>query len=178
MSLALALALAAGSDLSSARPAISAFDKVCAAAASIDDAAARAAADGWTEFEPAKASPLGYVVSLTRAMGGPKGDRAFRRDGDSLFVWTRETIPAAAGQFVECRVYDFDVKTLPSEEALNAWAGRKPDHSFNFDDGQSRLWLSYDGSKSTSVSVQTPPCLANPCPQPRLVIERSVSKNP
>lgn len=176
MSLTLALALAAGPGLASAQPAIQTFDKVCSAATSIDDAAARATADGWTEFEPPKQSPLGYVVGVTRAVGGPKGDKPFRRDGDALFVWARETIPAPMGQFVECKVFDFSVSELPSEEALAAWAGRKPDQRFDFDDGKSRLWFTGDG-RSTTVSIETPPCFGNPCQKPRLVIERSILKN-
>ncbi len=175
MSLTLALAMAAGPGLASAQPAIQTFDKVCSAATSIDDAAARAAADGWSEFEPEKQSPLGYVVGITRAVGGPKGDKPFRRDGDALFVWARETIPAPMGQFVECKVFDFSVSELPSEEALAAWAGRKPDQSMDLSDGKLRIWFDGD-DRSTSMSIQTPPCFRNPCEQPRLVIERSVFK--
>ncbi len=176
MSLTLALAMAAGPGFASAQPAIQAFDKVCSAASSIDDAAARAAADGWAEFEPAKQSPLGYVVGITRAVGGPKGDKPFRRDSDSLFIWARETVPAPMGQFVECKVFDFGVSEMPSDEALVAWVGRKPDQRFDLSDGKVRMWFDGD-DKSTSISIQTPPCFRNPCEQPRLVIERSILKN-
>lgn len=176
MSLTLALAIAAGPGLASAQPAFQSFDKVCAAATSIDDAAARATADGWTEFEPERHSPLGYVVGITRAVGGPKGDKPFRRDGDTLFIWARDTIPAPMGQFAECKVFDFSVSELPSEDALAAWAGRKPDQHLDLSDGKLRIWFDGD-DKSTSVSIQTPPCFRNPCGQPRLVIERSVFKN-
>ncbi|WP_260582171.1 hypothetical protein [Sphingopyxis sp. PET50] len=118
MSVSLALMLMAAPDLGAAAPAFMAYDSVCAKADTVETIGARAVAEGWSDFEPERTSPMGYVVGVTRAIAGRSGDRVFRRDGDNLFIWVRETIPAPVGQFVECKIFDFSVAALPSEEAM------------------------------------------------------------
>lgn len=176
MSVSLALMLMAAPDLGAAAPAFMAYDSVCAKADTVETIGARAVAEGWSDFEPERTSPMGYVVGVTRAIAGRSGDRVFRRDGDNLFIWVRETIPAPVGQFVECKIFDFSVAALPSEEAMAGWIGQPPAQKLNLADGQLRIW-SFGGDKTTSVSIQTPPCFtASGCQKPRLVVERSILK--
>ncbi|MBL0914571.1 MAG: hypothetical protein IBJ13_03360, partial [Sphingopyxis sp.] len=125
--------------------------------------------------ETMAAARAAFGILLAAISGVKPGGDETEAKLDALFVWARETIPAPMGQFVECKVFDFSVSELPSEEALAAWAGRKPDQSMDLSDGKLRIWFDGD-DRSTSMSIQTPPCFRNPCEQPRLVIERSVFK--
>jgi len=179
MSASLALLmLAAAPDLGAAAPAFATFDAVCARADTVDVAGERATAEGWSEFEPEKNSPLGYIVGVTRAFGGPEGDRSFRRDDGSINIWVRRTIPAPMGQFVECKVYDFAVAEVPPRAALVAWAGGKPSSVVEISGDIALGWDKADGSM-VLVSIQTPPCfVAGKCQASRLVIERSVAVKP
>lgn len=176
MSASLALLmLTAAPDMGAAAPAFAAYEKVCAQADSVEAVGTQAVAEGWRDFEPERNSPLGYVVGITRALGGPKGDRPFMRDDSAINIWARETIPAPMGQFVECKVFDFSIAEAPSRAALIAWAGGTPTFASELEGDSAWLWDRADGS-SVVVSIQTPPCfVAGKCQQSRLVIERSVA---
>jgi hypothetical protein len=166
--------------LASQSPIVEAFDSACSGTRSVADVAAKAAAAGWSEEAAETRSPLNEIAGVYRAFGAPAGDRRFSRslEGRVFYLWVRETIPAPIGQFVECRVYDFNTGEMePVVEALSTHLRRPPGSRLGpFEDGTAGASWELPAGQSIFAAVEKPICGIVPNCTPRIVIQLDTPK--